>query len=35
MPEDLHHRIAAIRQAHSQLPRPDVVGRPMGIRHEK
>jgi carnitine 3-dehydrogenase len=32
MPEDLHHRITAIHEAHRSLPRPDVVGRPMGIR---
>ena len=33
MPEDLYERVAAIRRAHQALPRPDVVGRPMGIRH--
>lgn len=35
MPDDLHERIEAIQHAHAQLPRPDVVGRPMGIRHGK
>jgi betainyl-CoA thioesterase len=33
MPEVLYRRVAAIRRAHSGLPRPDVVGRTMGIRH--
>ena len=33
MPQDLHDHVAAIGRAHSALPRPDVVGRPMGIRH--
>jgi acyl-CoA thioester hydrolase len=33
LPEDLYQRIAAIRRAHASLPRPAVVGRPMGIRH--
>jgi carnitine 3-dehydrogenase len=33
MPDELHQRIAAIHRAHQALPRPDVVGRPMGIRH--
>jgi acyl-CoA thioester hydrolase len=33
MPDDLHDRIAAIHAAHASLPRPDVVGRPMGIKH--
>ena len=35
LPDDLHERIEAIQHAHAQLPRPDVVGRPMGIRHGK
>jgi acyl-CoA thioester hydrolase len=35
MPDDLHGRIAAIQQAHAQLPRPEVVGRPMGIKTVK
>jgi acyl-CoA thioester hydrolase len=33
MADDLYARIEAIQQAHAGLPRPDVVGRPMGIRH--
>jgi carnitine 3-dehydrogenase len=33
MPEDLQRRIAAIQEAHASLPRPDLVGRPLGIRH--
>jgi acyl-CoA thioester hydrolase len=32
LPDDLYDRITAIRHAHASLPRPDVVGRPMGIR---
>jgi acyl-CoA thioester hydrolase len=32
LPHHLYERIAAIQRAHSVLPRPDVVGRPMGIR---
>jgi acyl-CoA thioester hydrolase len=32
LPEHLYERIAEIQRAHSTLPRPDVVGRPMGIR---
>jgi acyl-CoA thioester hydrolase len=35
MPDDLHARVAAIRDAHASLARPDVVGRPMGIRHSR
>lgn len=34
LPEQLYERIAAIRDAHRSLARPDVVGRPMGIRHQ-
>jgi acyl-CoA thioester hydrolase len=33
LPADVYERIAAIRDAHAVLPRPDVVGRAMGIRH--
>jgi carnitine 3-dehydrogenase len=32
-PEVLFARITAISRAHATLPRPGVVGRPMGIRH--
>jgi acyl-CoA thioester hydrolase len=32
MPEDLHDRLAAIRDAHAGLPVPDAVGHVMGIR---
>jgi acyl-CoA thioesterase FadM len=32
IPPEIAERIAAIRRAHSALPTPDVVGRPMGIR---
>jgi acyl-CoA thioester hydrolase len=32
MPTDLSERIAAIRDAHASLPRPDAVGHVMGIR---
>jgi carnitine 3-dehydrogenase len=35
MPDELHDRIAAIHEAHRSLPRPDVVGRPMGIRRSR
>ncbi len=35
MPDDLYDRITAIRRAHAALPRPDVVGRPIGIRHHR
>lgn len=31
MPQDLQHRLAAIRHSHADLPVPEVVGRPMGI----
>ncbi|HEX3224031.1 MAG TPA: thioesterase family protein [Nocardioides sp.] len=34
LPDQLYARIAAIRQAHTGLARPEVVGRPMGIRHQ-
>lgn len=34
LPDDVYARIAAIRQAHAGLARPEVVGRPMGIRHQ-
>jgi acyl-CoA thioester hydrolase len=33
LPDDLYEHVAAIHRAHAGLPRPDVVGRPMGIRH--
>jgi len=32
MPEDLHGRLMAIREAHSVLPRPAAMGHVMGIR---
>jgi len=32
MPEDLHERLMAIREAHAALPRPSAVGHVMGIR---
>jgi hypothetical protein len=32
MPEDLHNRLAAIRDAHAGLPVSDAVGHVMGIR---
>ena len=32
MPEVLRDRVAAVARAHAHLPRPAVVGRPMGIR---
>ena len=32
MPEDLHGRLMAIREAHAVLPRPAAVGHVMGIR---
>jgi acyl-CoA thioester hydrolase len=32
MPDQLLRRVAAVARAHAELPRPDVVGRPMGIR---
>jgi len=32
MPEDLHERLMAIREAHAVLPRPAAVGHVMGIR---
>jgi carnitine 3-dehydrogenase len=32
MPADLHDRLAAIRDAHAGLPRPEAVGHVMGIR---
>jgi carnitine 3-dehydrogenase len=35
MPDELHERIEAIQQAHAGLATPDVVGRPIGIRHAK
>jgi carnitine 3-dehydrogenase len=34
MPDELYARIAAIGRAHADLPRPDVVGRAMGIRRQ-
>jgi acyl-CoA thioesterase FadM len=34
LPEHLLGRLDAIAAAHAHLPRPDVVGRPMGIRHQ-
>jgi betainyl-CoA thioesterase len=34
LPDDLYERIVAIDRAHRVLPRPDVVGRTMGIRHQ-
>jgi carnitine 3-dehydrogenase len=33
MPEELYAHVSAIRQAHSQLPTPAVVGHPIAIRH--
>jgi acyl-CoA thioester hydrolase len=33
LPTHLLGRLAAIAAAHAGLPRPDVVGRPIGIRH--
>lgn len=35
MPGELLHRLAAIQRAHAELPVPDVVGRPMGIRRKE
>jgi carnitine 3-dehydrogenase len=35
LPEYLYERIAAIHRAHAELPQPDVVGRPMGIRRHQ
>ena len=32
MPGPLHERVVALRDAHAALPRPDFVGRPMGLR---
>ncbi len=32
MPEGLRDRVAAVTRAHAHLPRPSVVGRPIGIR---
>lgn len=34
LPDHLLERLDAIAAAHADLPRPDVVGRPMGIRHQ-
>lgn len=34
LPAYLLERLDLIAAAHADLPRPDVVGRPMGIRHE-
>jgi carnitine 3-dehydrogenase len=34
LPDHLLARLDAIAAAHADLPRPDVVGRPMGIRHQ-
>jgi acyl-CoA thioester hydrolase len=33
MPDELMHRLAAVRRAHAVLPVPEMVGRPMRIRH--
>jgi acyl-CoA thioester hydrolase len=33
LPAHLQGRLDAIAAAHASLPRPDIVGRPMGIRH--
>lgn len=33
LPEFLQHRLAAIQRAHAALPVPELVGRPLGIRH--
>jgi betainyl-CoA thioesterase len=35
MPSHLQDRLATIRAAHAVLPRPAVVGRPMGIGHSR
>lgn len=32
LPANLHDRLSQIRQAHAALPRPDFIGRPVGIR---
>jgi carnitine 3-dehydrogenase len=32
LPPEVHQRVTAVRRAHEELPVPDVVGRPMGIR---
>lgn len=34
MPSDLRERVSAIERAHAVLPRPDQVGKPMGIRRQ-
>ena len=34
MPEDVRSRVKAMAQAHAALPRPDGVGRKIGIRHK-
>jgi acyl-CoA thioester hydrolase len=34
LPPELQERLDAIAAAHTDLPRPDVVGRPMGIRRQ-
>ncbi len=35
MPEDLRTRINALAASHAALPRPEALGRPMGIRRRK
>jgi acyl-CoA thioester hydrolase len=34
LPDHLVARLDALAAAHADLPRPDVVGRPMGIRRQ-
>ena len=34
MPEDIRTRVAAVAAAHAALPRPEALGRPMGIRRK-
>jgi hypothetical protein len=33
MPPDLLDHVSAVRLAHAALPRADLVGRPLAIRH--
>lgn len=35
LPDQLRARVEAVAAAHHRLPRPDVLGRAMGIRHDR
>jgi acyl-CoA thioester hydrolase len=34
MPEDVHARVEAMAKVHAALPRPDGIGRKIGIRRK-